>query len=495
MFYVGIISFALGISLRSLFIFNNYFVLFTVLLAGAFFVYGIFLQKFSKGDFFKAVLICSFMLTWAVAGIVRSHISQSKAGDPILNSFIGESVTLVGMVNDEPDERENSVRLTVDFESAEVGDLSYAVQSRGVVIVDFYPKYNYGDRLEISGKLQRPENFTNDLGREFDYINFLAKDGIYYQIFRPKIALMEEGQGNFVIENIFAFKNAFLERIKEAVPEPESSLASGLLLGTKQSLGAKTLDDFRIAGLIHIVVLSGYNITIVAEFLMSFFSYFLRKRIASIFGIVSIVLFVIMTGAGATIVRAGIMAILVIVARISGRNFDALRALFIAGLVMLIHNPKILLFDPSFQLSFMATLGLISVSPIISKYLHFLTDRFGLKELTASTVSTQIFVLPLLLYMMGQLSIVGLPVNLLVLVFIPYAMLFSFTTGFLGFIFSPLAIPFGFLGYLILAYIFKVVEIFASLPFASISVSYFPLWLMILIYAIYGFVIWKINKR
>lgn len=500
--YASCISFALGILARSLFFVNTFFVGFLALLSGVFFAYGA-LLKFRNSQFFKTILVCSFLLAWCVLGIVRVHIFDMDRGDSILNSLVVDQVTVLGIVSDEPDERENNTRLTVDFETATFDTKVYRVKSKGIVTVDLYPQFSYGDKIKITGKLQKPQNFTpsnssgqeNDLGREFNYVEFLAKDGIYYQMFRPKIELIKSGEGNLIKEKIFAFKNAFLEKIKNAIPEPEASLSGGLLLGTKQSLGKETLDDFRTVGLIHIVVLSGYNITIVAESLMRFFSYFLRRRLASSLGILSIILFAVMTGAGATVVRASIMASLVLVARLTGRNFDALRALFMAGFVMLLHNPKILLFDPSFQLSFMATLGLISLSPIISKYIHFLPEKFGFKELTASTISTQIFVLPLLLYMMGQLSIVGLPVNLLVLIFVPYAMLLSFITGVLGFIFSPLSLPFGFLSYLLLAYIFKVVEIFASLPFASIKISYFPIWLMIFIYVVYGYILFRLKKQ
>jgi competence protein ComEC len=395
-----------------------------------------------------------------------------------------------GVVVDEPDKREGSLRLVLQS-SALIFPKEVDISSKILLTTDLYPEYSYGDKIQMSGLLQEPQNFTNDLGREFNYKVYLAKDGIFYQMFRPQIELVEKNQGNFFKEKILSFKYAFISHIEQTIPEPASSLAGGLLLGVKQSLGAKILDDFRKVGLIHIVVLSGYNITIVAESLMRFFGFFLRRRIASLLGLLSIVLFAVMVGAGATVVRASIMASLVIVARLTGRDFNALRALCIAGFVMLMHNPKILLFDPSFQLSFMATLGLIYLSPLVLKYIQFLPERFGFRELTASTISTQIFVLPLLLYMMGELSLVALPANLLVLVLVPYAMLLSFITGSVGFISGIFAVPFGFLSYLVLAYMFKMVELFAALPFASVKISYFPLWLMVIVYVVYGYVLYK----
>jgi len=494
LFYSGIISFALGVFLRSLVSVHVSFTLFLMLLVGVFFVYGIFLKKTSK-QIFGFILTLSFTLSFFVLGIVRYEISDQKRGDPLLSKIVGETLIIQGVVSDEPDLRENNVRLTVDFEKVFLQNKTAEVKSRGIVTADFYPEFEYGDRLKISGVFKKPENFENELGKEFNYVEFLAKDGIYYQMFRPKIELLSKDDGNFIKEKIFGFKRVFLEKIKNAVPEPEASLSGGLLLGTKQSLGKETLDQFRQVGLIHIVVLSGYNITIVAESFMKTLGFFLSQRLAGIFGIVGIVLFAIMTGAGATVVRASLMVILVIIARLYGREYEVNRALFLAGFVMLMHNPKILLFDPSFQLSFVAMLGLVHVSPIVLRYMIFLTPRFGIRELAASTLATQIFVLPLILYMMGNLSLVALPVNLLVLAFVPITMFLSFVTGVVGFFSNAFSIPFGFISYLLLSYMFKIAELFASLPFASVTISYFPLWLMILVYAVYGYVLLRTSNK
>jgi len=492
--YVGIISFTLGIGIRSLISINYFVIAFLILLTGVFFVYGIFLKISSSTQFFKIVLFGSFIISFFALGIIHYQISDLKRGDSALDIRIGEAITLEGFVVSEPDERENNVRLTIQFEKL-YGDKVVEVQGKGIITTDFYPAFSYGDRLKLTGTLKKPENFENDLGREFNYVEFLAKDGIFYQMFRPKIELIESEQGGFIKRNIFAFKGAFLNKIKKVVPEPASSLSGGLLLGTKQSLGSETLDDFRRVGLIHIVVLSGYNITIVAESFVKTLGFFLSKQLAGVFGIMGIIIFAIMTGAGATVVRASLMVVLVLIARMLGRDYSANRALFLAGLVMLIHNPKILLFDPSFQLSFVAMLGLVNFSPIILRYVQFLPERFGIRELTSSTLATQIFVLPLILYMMGELSLVALPVNLLVLAFIPLTMFVSFVTGSLGFVFQTLSIPFGFISFLFLSYIFKIVEFFASLPFASIKISHFPLWLMVLIYVVYGYLFWKWGKK
>src|SRR6185369_13002766 len=128
-----------------------------------------------------------------------------------------------------------------------------------------------------------------------------------------------------------------------------------------------------------------------------------------------------------------VMAIIALFAELVRRDYAVSRALLLAGAGMLIQNPMILLYDPSFQLSFLATLGLIMLSSPIEKKLGFITDKMGIRALVASTFATQIFVSPLIFYMMGQLSIIGIVVNILVLPFIPLTMLLVFLCGFFGF--------------------------------------------------------------
>ena len=192
-------------------------------------------------------------------------------------------------------------------------------------------------------------------------------------MFYPSVELIESGHGNIIKRGLFSFKRTFLEKVGKVIPDPQVSLLGGLVVGAKQSLGEKLQEDFRKTGIIHIVVLSGYNVTIVAEAIMRFFS-FLPFLFGISVGVIAIIFFAIMTGGSATIIRASLMAILVLLARATGRTQTITRALFIAGFLMLIHNPKILVFDSSFQLSFTATIALIYLAPKIEKHFHLVPN-------------------------------------------------------------------------------------------------------------------------
>ncbi|MFQ5661721.1 MAG: ComEC/Rec2 family competence protein [Candidatus Paceibacteria bacterium] len=483
--YVFIGGFAVGVLFRSFFNLGLSFSIFLIALSGAIFFLHFTSQQGpsllkQKGRSFLA----AFFILAASLGVLRFDAADLNKGNPALDEVVGQEVVLEGIIVDEPDERENNTRLIVNFIDTD---------SKAIITADIHPRFSYGDTINIKGELRKPKNFVDEDGDTFDYVSYLGKDDIFYQMFYPQLELIESGGGNPVKRTLFAFKRAFLEKVGRVIPDPQSSLLGGLVVGAKQSLGEELQEDFRKTGIIHIVVLSGYNVTIVAEAIMRFFS-FLPYAFGVSIGAVAIIFFAIMTGASATIVRASMMAILVLLARSTGRTYAITRALFIAGFFMILHNPKILVFDSSFQLSFTATLALIYLAPKIEKHFHLVPTKWQLREFAVATVATQIFVLPMILYKMGMLSLVALPVNLLILMFVPLTMLFGFITGMIGFVSTIFSLPFAFITNALLTYQLKVVDIFASLPFAAVEINYFPIWIAVLVYIIYGLFMWRLRQ-
>lgn len=476
-----VLGFALGVAFHSFFDVGAAFSLFIFTIGLFLFAFYLFHKR--KGhDTALAGTIAIFFIFFGL-GLIRYDISL-VGRESALTPYIGGQVEITGIVSEEPEDRENRQRLVVHIEEADTSAL---------VWTDFYPRILYGDELKIKGVLKKPQNFKNENGRTFDYESYLAKDGIYFELSRPEIEILSRGKGNPIKEKLFAFKKSFVGNFSAGIPDPASSLLAGLLVGEKASLGKDLEEDLRKVGLIHMVVLSGYNITLIGEFIMKFFA-FLPRYLGMTAGGISIILFAIMTGASATVVRATVMALLVVLARASGRVYDVTRALIIAGAVMIVHNPKILVFDPSFQLSFMATLGLIILSPKIEGYISFIPEKFKIREIITATIATQIFVLPMLLYMTGEFSVISLPANILVLLAVPYAMLLGFFTGTIGFFSLLLSLPFAYITYALLGYQLTLVDFFADLPFASVSIPYFPAWLMASIY-LAALAIWWWRKR
>jgi competence protein ComEC len=349
----------------------------------------------------------------------------------------------------------------------------------------------YGDQIKVRGVLENPENFITTSGKEFDYERYLANQDIYYIIKTDTAEIISRGNGSRLKSILYSVRDKFMKNIGRVIDPPESDLADGLLLGSRGGFDTDMRNEFISTGTIHIVALSGYNVTIVAEGVMKILGTFLAQTLSIIFGIFVIILFILMAGASSTAIRAGIMATIALLARMTGRKYDAGRALVIAGLLMVSYDPRVLT-DISFQLSFLATFGVLFITPKVILWVKFLPMKFGFRELVATTISANLAVLPLLLYSTGIFSVVSLPANILILPFIPITMFFSFLAGMVGFISTTLAIPFAFVAHLLLMYILSIIHFFASLPFASFTIQSFPLILTILIY---GFIVWWVVRK
>lgn len=421
----------------------------------------------------------SLIIVLIIIALVRFFFFIPKAPD--YSGAIGKEVSLVGTVSEDPDIRLKNKHLNVKLEDQDINIL---------VFVGREVEVEYGDTILVEGMLEEPENFTTNTGKEFNYKRYLANKDIYYLIKKADLKIISSEGGSKIKTLLYKLRRSFMNNINQVISMPESDLANGLILGARGGFDEDTREDFIDTGTVHIIALSGYNVSIVAENVMKAFSLVLAQTIAIVFGIIVILLFIIMTGASATAVRAGIMATIMLLGKMTGRKYLAGRALVIAGLAMIAYDPRVIV-DMSFQLSFVATWGVLFITSKTLNWFRFLPMRFGFREMVASTVAATIAVLPILLHLTGVLSLVSLPANFLILLLIPTAMLFIFITGMSGFITPILSIVFGYITYLILLYILSVIHFFGSLSFASVSIQSFPLLLTIFIY---GVLLWWVHK-
>ena len=408
------------------------------------------------------------VLCFAVAfGMLRYEYWRTQPVDDFLSAHIGSLMTIRATIIDEPDVREGKIQLSVALHEVNAADRVVPVSGKAIVIVPPYPSYAYGDTMLLRGKLLSPKTFREDDGRVFNYPAYLQTKGIRYQMLYPDVRPLPEKGGNMLMRTLFMEKRAFVEYLGQALPEPESALAEGLLLGGKRSLGSEWTERFRTVGIVHIIVLSGYNMTIVAEWLSALFLFlgFYGSIIAAGAGII---LFALLTGGGATVLRAAIMALLVLVARATGRTYDIGRALLVAGALMVFENPGILLHDPSFQLSFLAALGLLFVVPLLRESVRGLKRFPILEEVVLSTIATQILVLPLLLYQTGTLSLIALFANILVLPLIPFTMFFAFLAGLAGSVSTIFSLVIALPAHAALSWMLLVAQYGSKLPFAAV---------------------------
>jgi competence protein ComEC len=481
-FYASCFGFILGVLLRSFLLVNLYVTILIGVIALAFILFFTLISKNNWGIIFAVfILIFSF-------GILRFQMVDVPAPS-VFESEVDQKISFLGKIIDEPTITENNQKLIVEILAPQGLALDplkarpFPAKTEVLATVNLDEDFRYGDEINFEGTLKKPANFITDQGKEFDYVNYLRKDGIFYVMSYPKIEIISHGNGNFIKNALFYAKDKFLNKMNLAIREPESLLMGGLILGEKSSFDESLRQSFVDTGTIHIVALSGYNVTIVAEWIMKIFSFSsLPKNLGIGAGIITILLFVLMTGGSSTAVRAGIMASLALFSCVIGRNYDVARALILAGVLMILINPFILVFDVSFQLSFIATVAVIFFAPKIEKYFLWITPRFKLRDIISVTCAAYIFVLPFILYKMGNLSLVALPANALILPFIPITMILGFLTGFAGIVWYALAVPLGLVSQFFLHYELAVISFFSNIPFAALSIPNFPFIFTFLIY-------------
>ena len=316
-----------------------------------------------------------------------------------------------------------------------------------------YPKVSYGDEVLIRGTVTYPET----LGRRGN----LMRRGVHGTLSFPAVQITARGARVGVRGRLYAVRNAFRDALIRILPSDEAALVNGVTLGGYGGLGADLVNAMRRSGTMHLVALSGYNVAIVASLIMTACLALFGRRTALAISIGIIALFVLMTGAEASVVRAAVMGFIGAAALNVGRTRDQSTAIAATAALMVLANPKMLVFDAGFQLSFLALLGIVYVRPLVKRLSKFKNKGFlSWKENLLTTVSAQLAVAPLLIAQFGAVPLAAVPANLAVLWLIPGIMLMGFITAFVGIVAYPLALPLGFLLHAPLAYVIATIQFF-----------------------------------
>ncbi|MCK4454202.1 ComEC/Rec2 family competence protein [Candidatus Parcubacteria bacterium] len=491
------LSFILGIFLNSFFIFSLVLILFFLILG----ILLISIPPFSKR---KGLVILGFCILFLSTGIYRQGIAELKAINNELRKYndLEESIILIGEVIKEPDVRDSNTKLTVRIKEGKV-----------LITTRRYPQYQYGDKLEIKGKLESPKVFE-----DFNYKDYLAKDKIYSVMYYPAIKKIggdpsspNLGGGRvsaFAFSKILGFKNKLRESIFQNLSPPQSSILGAIILGDKRQISEQWKEKLNITGTRHITCVSGMHIIILAGILMWLgMALGLWRGQAFYFAIIFLILFIVMVGAPPSAIRAGIMGGLFLLAEKIGRMRSADRALVFVAALMLFQNPLLLKLDVGFQLSFLATLGIIYLMPIFQDWFNrpsFALQNLGelgknsidfIKNILAMTLSAQVFTLPIIIYNFGYMSLVSPITNILIVPLVPFIMIFGFISGLLGIVWQTLGWIFSWPVWFLLTYITKVIDFFSQLPFVYLTIENISwLWLLIA-YLILAIITWHLNEK
>jgi len=478
-----LLSFLIGVFVRSFWqIGQNYFFLLSVV---ALILLFTFLPTYRQAGKNKFATLVAFILFGFIFGFWLTNGEIAKTNDLI---FLGKNFEENAVVQ-KVSQTTMGQNLIVELrsESASLADKKISV----LLSVPQYPEYQYGDLLEISCKAMAIENRDES----FDYRMYMAKEGVLYQCDKGKAKKIGENQGNWIFAKILSARAIFENKIIKVIPAPYSALASGLLFGGSGGLSKEIQKDFSVTGMTHIVAVSGYNVTIVAEYLILLgIALGLWRKQAIWFALVGIVLFVVMAGLPASAVRAGVMSGILLWAMKNGRLASSENAIIFAAAIMLALNPLLLRWDVGFQLSFLATLGIVVTSSFWEKSFIKKNRALGISEVITLSLSAQIFVLPIIAWNFHIASLISLLANIFILPIIPLSMLLVFLVCIFGFIFSPLSFIFAWLAFGLLFYEIKLIHVLAQFPWASVSIERVDVWWIVLYYCMLAVVIYLLKK-
>jgi len=422
-------------------------------------------KTYSKRGLFAGVLFLVFIF-----GIVR--FNSFNFSNSILNQFAdievggkGMAVQLRGYIDEEQDVSGDKSQIIFRVRELIVPDKTLMIDERTLIYTNAFPRYKFGDEISVIGAIKTPQNFAED----FDYVAYLKRQNIRTIMSFPKISTGENLQLGFfektkidLYKKIFGLKDRFELAINKSISEPNASFVNGIILGSRQNIPDEIKEAFNKTGTTHILAISGYNIMIISWAVLAGLVYFFRRRTAFWISIVVIILFTILTGASASVVRASLMGLLLLFANGYGRLYDPKNSIILAGAIMIFINPFALVFDVGFQLSFLAVMGLLFLYPYLSRKTNKIPELGGIKDLFLMTISAQVFVLPLLIYYFRQFSVWFLPANILILPLVPFAMFLGFISGIGGMIFLPIGQIIGWFAWAVTTYQVWVITILAG---------------------------------
>ncbi len=450
----------------------------------------------------------AFALLWAataaalLVGGAWLYQSSLPSADPqgIALHNDGPAVRFRTVVSGEPDERGSSLRLRLSVRELLV-DGRWQSTSGGVLMRGgLFPRYDYGDLLELEGKLETPPVLD-----DFNYRDYLARQGIGSIVNYPSTSLLDTGQGNPIRTWIYDLRGELSSALEDALPEPEAALAQGILLGRRASLPDDLKEDLNDTNTSHLVAVSGYNVTLVAGLFIAALAWLIGRRPAAWLALLAIIAYSMLVGGQPSVQRAAIMGGMYVVATALGRQSGALQGLALAGAGMTAYDPP-LMKDISFQLSFASALGLTVFSSPLRTRIEAALARWSpdrelagplraVIELLAVTMAAIAFTLPIIAVNFHRISLIAIPANLLTVPAFAVIMVSSALTAAGGMIAPTLGTFLGWITWAPVAYMVAVVQMLADLPFAAVSVDGLTSTHALAYYAALAGIVWLTARR
>lgn len=479
LFLISLTSFIIGIAISNFLVIDVFIIFCLILLL----LFWLIINWKNIGA--RPIILCGLFL---LIGILRYQISLPDFTDENkIYHYNGNEIELTGTVI-KVDERISNQKLTIK---------SDVKKGKVLITLPLYPKYNYGDQLNIVCQLQQPEPFKG-----FNYEKYLARYDIYSVCYYPDVNFIQTTDELSLSENLFSkiliTKQKLSTSLNFSIPEPQVSILQAMVLGNRRGIPQDILEKFSNVGVSHIIAISGMHIMIIIMILMSLaiFCGLIRQK-AFWLATLTIIFYVILIGAPASAVRAAIMGILILYAQKIGRLNYSINALIFAAALMLAVNPKLLISDVGFQLSFMAALGIIYLLPIFRRFFENRKKYFSdqIMDIIYITISAQIMTLPLIIFYFEKLSLVSILANLLILPVIPFVMVLGLINSVVGIFSIALGRLIGYLSWLATSYVLSIVNWLDKIPFGHIEIRGLNVFFVVILYGVILFFIYHASRE
>jgi competence protein ComEC len=420
----------------------------------------------------KNLLILALALFALLGGI--AYYPAARPPDKIMASInFGTMIELNGSINRMPEIKDQTTHVELSVSS--IDDRPAAGQV--LVFVPRYPEYSYGDEIRVKGLLSPVPQFDG-----FDYQAYLAKRGIYATMQSPSIQVLHHQSGFSPLAWIYTFRQNLSESLAAALPEPQAGLAQGTVLGIRSTISPKLQNELSITGTAHFIAISGINLSIIAGMIIALgLRIFGRRHYYYVWLALAIVWFyTVLAGWQAPVIRSAIMASVFLLAELFGRQKLAVPALALSAAIMVGLDPQVL-WSVSFQLSFLAMVGLILIAPIFQNLArNFVAKRWGEEGWAAKimlpitdsfsvSLGSIIFIWPIVAYNFGIVSLVGPLTTFLIAPALTPIIILCSLTALSGLISPPLAQVVGWASWLFLSYMLVMIQSFAALPLIAIQ--------------------------
>ncbi len=423
-------------------------------------------------------------------GALRYTLAVPHFDDHALAYFNDRGAALMlGDVIDPPEVRDRTTNVRVAATRIQIDRTWRDISGVALLQAPRETDVRYGDQLQIYGTPTTPPEDA-----DFSYKDYLARQGVHSLIRFSSVKVLARDQGNPFFAALYAFRNHALATIYAILPDPSASLLAGILLGVDAGIPRDVTDAFSATNTAHIIAISGFNIAIVAGILSKLTQRAVGQRRATLLVIAGLVVYTLLVGASASVVRAAIMGSLSVLALHYHRQNDALNALAVSALLMTALNP-LTLFDLGFQLSFLATLGLILYVTPLSNAFESAFARVlpgarakqivgALNDSFIVTLAAQITSTPLIVFAFHRFSVIGLLTNFIVLPPQPAVMIWGGLATLTAMLVQPIGQMIAWIAWAFLEFTIAVVQWTARLPLAAIPVGKFDAPLLALYYVV-----------